>query len=53
MTASVTVLPICLNLQPFSQGAVMVASLSFGLALSLVSVGLAAAWGRLRPPKTR
>ena len=43
--ASVTILLICLNLKQFSLGAVMVASFSLGLALSLVSVGLAAAWG--------
>ncbi len=43
--ASVTILLICLNLKQFSLGAVMVASFSFGLALSLVSVGVAAAWG--------
>ena len=36
---------ICLNLKQFSLGAVMVASFSFGLALSMVTVGLAAAWG--------
>ena len=43
--ASVTILLICLNLKQFSLGAVMVASFSFGLALSMVSVGVAAAWG--------
>ena len=43
--ASVTILLICLNLKQFSLGAVMVASFSFGLALSMVAVGLAAAWG--------
>ena len=43
--ASVTILLICLNLKQFSLGAVMVASFSFGLALSLVGVGVAAAWG--------
>lgn len=43
--ASVTILLICLNLKQFSLGTVMVASFSFGLALSLVSVGVAAAWG--------
>ena len=46
--ASVTILLICLNLKQFSLGALMVASFSFGLALSLVSVGVAAAWGAAR-----
>jgi nickel/cobalt exporter len=43
--ASVTILMICLHLKKFSLGAAMVASFSFGLALSLVSVGVIAAWG--------
>jgi len=43
--ASVTILMICLHLKRFSLGAVMVASFSFGLAISLVSVGVIAAWG--------
>ena len=46
--ASVTILLICLNLKQFTLGAVMVASFSFGLALSMVSVGVAAAWGAAR-----
>jgi len=46
--ASVTILLICLNLKAFTLGALMVASFSLGLALSLVSVGLAAAWGAAR-----
>ena len=46
--ASVTILLICLNLKAFTLGALMVASFSFGLALSLVSVGVAAAWGAAR-----
>ena len=46
--ASVTILLICLNLKQFSLGAVMVASFSLGLALSMVSVGVAAAWGAAR-----
>ncbi len=46
--ASVTILLICLNLKQFSLGAVMVASFSFGLALSMVTVGVAAAWGMAR-----
>lgn len=43
--ASVTILMICLHLKRFSLGAAMVASFSLGLALSLVSVGVIAAWG--------
>jgi nickel/cobalt exporter len=43
--ASVTILMICLHLKKFSLGVAMVASFSFGLALSLVSVGVIAAWG--------
>jgi nickel/cobalt exporter len=36
---------ICLHLKQYSLGAVMVASFSLGLAISLVSVGVIAAWG--------
>jgi nickel/cobalt exporter len=36
---------ICLHLKRFSLGAAMVASFSVGLAISLVSVGVIAAWG--------
>ena len=43
--ASVTILLICLHLKQFTLGAVMVASFSLGLAISLVSVGVIAAWG--------
>ena len=43
--ASVTILMICLHLKRFTLGAVMVASFSVGLAISLVSVGVIAAWG--------
>jgi ABC-type nickel/cobalt efflux system permease component RcnA len=43
--ASVTILMICLHLKRFSLGAAMVASFSIGLAISLVSVGVIAAWG--------
>jgi nickel/cobalt exporter len=43
--ASVTILMICLHLKRFSLGAVMVASFSLGLAISMVSVGVIAAWG--------
>jgi nickel/cobalt exporter len=43
--ASVTIMMICLHLKQYSLGAVMVASFSLGLAISLVSVGVIAAWG--------
>jgi nickel/cobalt exporter len=43
--ASVTILLICLHLKRFTLGAAMVASFSFGLAISMVSVGVIAAWG--------
>lgn len=36
---------ICLHLKKFTLGALMVASFSLGLAISLVSVGVIAAWG--------
>ncbi len=42
--ASVTIMMICLHLKQYSLGAAMVASFSLGLALSLVSVGVIAAW---------
>lgn len=43
--ASVTIMMICLHLKQYSLGASMVASFSLGLAISLVSVGVIAAWG--------
>jgi len=43
--ASVTILMICLHLKRFTLGVAMVASFSIGLAISLVSVGVIAAWG--------
>lgn len=43
--ASVTILMICLHLKRFALGTAMVASFSLGLAISLVSVGVIAAWG--------
>ena len=43
--ASVTILMICLHLKRFSLGFALVASFSLGLAISLVSVGVVAAWG--------
>ena len=46
--ASVTILLICLHLKRISLGVAMVASFSFGLALSMVGVGVIAAWGAQR-----
>ena len=43
--ASVTIMMICLHLKQYSLGFLMVASFSLGLAISLVSVGVIAAWG--------
>lgn len=43
--ASITVLLVCLQLRQVSLGLGMVAAFSVGLALSLVSVGVIAAWG--------
>ena len=43
--AAVTVLLVCLNVKQITLGAGMVAAFSAGLALTLVGVGLAAAWG--------
>jgi nickel/cobalt exporter len=44
--AAVAVLLICLQLRQFSLGIGMVAAFSVGLAITLVSVGLLAAWGQ-------
>lgn len=44
--ASIAVLLICLQLREFTLGASMVAAFSTGLALTLMAVGIAAAWGR-------
>lgn len=43
--AAITVLLVCLNLKKAVLGAGMVAAFSTGLALTLIAVGLAAAWG--------
>jgi len=43
--AAVTVLIVCLQLQKFWLGVAMVGAFSFGLALTLVAVGVVAAWG--------
>lgn len=44
--ASIAVLLVCLQLKQFTLGAAMVGAFSIGLALTLVSVGVLAAWGR-------
>lgn len=43
--ASITVLLICLQLGQFTLGAAAVAAFSLGLAITMVSIGVAAAWG--------
>ncbi|MBQ0821910.1 sulfite exporter TauE/SafE family protein [Microvirga sp. HBU67558] len=43
--ASITVLLICLQLGQFTLGAATVAAFSLGLAITMVSIGVAAAWG--------
>lgn len=43
--AAIAVLLICLQLKQFTLGVAMVAAFSVGLAISLVAVGLVAAWG--------
>jgi ABC-type nickel/cobalt efflux system permease component RcnA len=43
--AAVTVLIVCLQLQKFWLGVAMVGAFSIGLALTLVAVGVVAAWG--------
>jgi len=43
--ASITVLLVCLQLGRFTLGAATVAAFSLGLAITMVSVGVAAAWG--------
>ncbi|MDR3372943.1 MAG: nickel/cobalt efflux transporter [Ancalomicrobiaceae bacterium] len=43
--AAIAVLLVCLQVKALSLGAAMVAAFSVGLALTLVAVGVAAAWG--------
>ncbi len=43
--ASITVLLICLQLGQLTLGAATVAAFSLGLAITMVSIGVAAAWG--------
>lgn len=44
--ASIAVLLVCIQLREFTLGAAMVGAFSLGLALTLVGVGVMAAWGR-------
>lgn len=44
--AAIAVLLICLQLGAFTLGVGMVAAFSVGLAITLVTIGVAAAWGR-------
>jgi nickel/cobalt exporter len=46
--SAVAVLLVCLQIKAFTLGLVMVAGFSVGLAITLVSVGVAAAWGASR-----
>jgi nickel/cobalt transporter (NicO) family protein len=43
--AAIAVLLVCLQLKAFTLGVAMVAAFSVGLAITLASVGVAAAWG--------
>jgi len=43
--AALTILLVCLQLKQFTLGFVLVLSFSFGLALTMVATGTAAAWG--------
>ena len=45
MSAAIAVLLICLQLKAFTLGIGMVAAFSMGPAITLVGVGLVAAWG--------
>ena len=46
--AAIAVLLVCIHLKAFSLGIAMVAAFSIGLAITLVAVGVAAAWGTRR-----
>ena len=50
--AAIAVLLICLQLKQFSLGVAMVAAFSVGLAITLVSVGVVAAWGTQHAAKS-
>jgi nickel/cobalt transporter (NicO) family protein len=46
--AAIAVLLVCLQIKAFTLGIAMVAAFSLGLAITLVAVGVAAAWGTRR-----
>ena len=50
--AAIAVLLICLQLKQFTLGVAMVAAFSVGLAITLVSVGVVAAWGTQHAAKS-
>ena len=50
--AAIAVLLACLQLKAFALGIVMVAAFSVGLAITLVAIGIVAAWGTRRAAKT-
>ena len=43
--AAVSILIVCLQVKQFSLGFSIVAAFSFGLALTMISVGVLASWG--------
>ncbi len=50
--SAIAVLLVCLQLKALSLGIAMVAAFSFGLAITLVGVGVIAAWGARRASRT-
>lgn len=50
--AAIAVLLICLQLKQFTLGIAMVAAFSVGLAITLISVGVVAAWGTQHAAKS-
>lgn len=50
--SAIAVLLACLQLKAFTLGIVMVAAFSVGLAITLVTIGVVAAWGTRRAAKT-
>ena len=50
--AAIAVLLVCLQLKKFGLGAAMVAAFSLGLAATMVTIGVAAAWGARRAARS-
>ena len=50
--AALSILLVCLQLKEFTLGFTVVAAFSLGLALTLVGVGVAAAWGLRKMSET-